>query len=346
MVMARLQHCVLPLFVLASQTAATRAQGQRQAEESFDAVGSDDYDEGLPHDHAAEEAASASLLPAAVLLKARNDSAVEKQGNEMATIPLGPDLNGSEAGSSPFTEEAIARLVGDVAAGVSKIEVDNQSSFQLEDTIRIGSASIGKFEIRTVVGLGSLVLDSPLINSYSSGTVVALEHHSTAAAPAPPEDAAATGPDMPLQVSTALQGTAPDGRLLERFFRTQHGNASEGSGLFALLYDAAGNLEKPFLAFSSYTPLSNYSSSSGQAPSNSSGEALDITEPKAPPVSWFKATFGREASEVLVIAIMLVVAGAGIIWAYKGQRQMEEMNGTGSHMRRDVWLRRATMRGH
>eukprot|EP00929_Paragymnodinium_shiwhaense_P061887 TRINITY_DN30913_c0_g1_i1.p1 TRINITY_DN30913_c0_g1~~TRINITY_DN30913_c0_g1_i1.p1 ORF type:complete len:283 (-),score=41.49 TRINITY_DN30913_c0_g1_i1:96-944(-) len=159
-----------------------------------------------------------------------------------------------------------------------------------------------------------------------------------------------TIPPEAQQVQAALQGTAPDGRALEHFFRvTRNSSGSDdhgaGPGWFARLSQLLGGTLPSSLLFSSgekavagaqSVPTNSTASDTVNVSRPGKGEGLGKggespavaaeASSGAPPKSWFKETFGREASEILTLLVILVVAGVISIWSYKGQQQFEAMN--------------------
>jgi len=65
-----------------------------------------------------------------------------------------------------------------VAKGETKLPVADSSIFHKGDVVRIGSAGSG--EVRSVIGHGSIILNSPLISAHPQGTPVTIIEHAHA----------------------------------------------------------------------------------------------------------------------------------------------------------------------
>ena len=71
--------------------------------------------------------------------------------------------------------------------GATKLPVRDSDVFHKGDVIRIGAR--GASEVRSVIGHGSIILNSPLTGNYPEGTPVTIIEHAHAPPPTPAEKA-------------------------------------------------------------------------------------------------------------------------------------------------------------
>ena len=111
-----------------------------------------------------------------------------------------------------------------VLAGDNRLQVASQTGCAIGMVVQIGSlGSVPSLEVRQIVGFGSLVLDSPLVNSYSAGTTI-LVYNADNAPPltAPGLTGGVTGPVKDLENDPSISDNPvplEEGAIVEANYR-------------------------------------------------------------------------------------------------------------------------------
>ena len=98
--------------------------------------------------------------------------------DHLVTIPQNEPLPQQQQQQQPPSQQnkqpiLTTSLSQSVLAGENRLQVASQTGCAIGMVVQIGSlGGVSSLEVRQIVGFGSLVLDFPLVNSYSAGTTV------------------------------------------------------------------------------------------------------------------------------------------------------------------------------
>eukprot|EP00929_Paragymnodinium_shiwhaense_P009066 TRINITY_DN113113_c0_g1_i1.p1 TRINITY_DN113113_c0_g1~~TRINITY_DN113113_c0_g1_i1.p1 ORF type:complete len:422 (+),score=152.67 TRINITY_DN113113_c0_g1_i1:86-1351(+) len=128
------------------------------------------------------EAAAPSARPRLALMTKDSHTQAVRQGHfklaamaatagaEPAPAPAPAPGPAAPGGMDP---EVVSTVLAQPAkAGDATLEVAAQDKFKVGDSIRIGEEASQQYETKNIIGYGSLILDSPLENSYPANTIV------------------------------------------------------------------------------------------------------------------------------------------------------------------------------